>query len=513
MKIVTVQEMRRLEEACAAYGITTDDMMEKAGLAVAQEARRVLGTVAGKSILVLVGPGNNGGDGLVTARHLARWGASVTAYLVTQRPTEDPNLGLAMMEEADVISASSDGGYQRLGRELGRSQLAIDAVLGTGAARPLEGAVREVMLRLSARKGVLMALDSPTGVDADTGRADPASPKADLTVSLGFPKVGLLQFPATERVGRLEVADIGIPQELAGDITLELLTPSWVKARLPQRPSDSHKGTFGHALVIGGSLSYSGAAYLATQAALRSGPGLVTLATPQRIQAVLAAKLTEAIHLPVPDVDQGALGPWGVAAIRDNLSSYTSVALGCGVGHSRSTQQFVEYLLLTEPQLDQPLVVDADGLNNLSTIEGWWSRLKTPTVLTPHPGEMSRLTGVPTTEVQLCRTGMAREWAARWGKVVVLKGAYTVIANPEGMCWVSPFANPLLAIGGAGDVLTGLIGGLLAQGMGLEEAACCGVFLHGAAAERLRNTFGDRGATAGDLLEALPPVTQSIIEG
>ena len=512
MKIVTVQEMRRLEEACASYGITTDDLLEKAGLAVAQEARRALGTVAGKGILVLVGPGNNGGDGLVAARHLARWGAFVTAYLVTQRPTEDPNLGLALVEEVDVISPSSDGGYQRLDHELGRSQMVIDAVLGTGSARPLEGAVREVMLRLSARKGTLMALDLPTGVDADTGQADPASPNADLTVSLGFPKVGLLQFPAAEKVGRLEVVDIGMPQELGKDILLELLTPAWVKARLPQRPPDSHKGTFGHALIIGGSLNYSGAAYLATQAALRSGPGLVTLATPQRIQPVLAAKLTEAIHLAVPDIDHGSLGPWGVDAIRDNLPHYTSVALGCGMGRSRGAQKFVEYLLLTEPQLGQPVVIDADGLNNLATIEGLWSRLKTPAVLTPHPGEMSRLTGTPTSEVQSCRIKVAREWAARWGKVVVLKGAFTVIASPGGMCWVSPFANPLLATGGTGDVLTGLIAGLLAQGMSLEDAACCGVFLHGAAAERLSDAFGDRGATAGDLLETLPSVTRSIIE-
>ena len=514
MKIVTVGQMRGLEEACGSLGITTDDLMERAGLAVAQTARQSLGMVAGKRLLVLVGPGNNGADGLVAARHLRRWGALVTAYLTLQRPRDDPKLNLALKEEVLLRSATTDDGYQGLEGELERCHLIIDAVLGTGKARPLGGVVKEVMLRLSKRREhpgpPLLALDLPTGVDADTGWADPFSPSADITVALGYPKVGLFQFPAANKRGRLEVADIGIPEKLTRDIPLELLTPTLVKSRLPSRPLDAHKGTFGHALVIGGSLNYSGAAYLASQGALRAGPGLVTLATPKGIQPVLASKLTEVIHLPLPDNGVGIVGPKGVTVVRENLSQYSSLALGCGMGWSQDAQRFIENLLLAGPPIDRPTVIDADGVNNLSTTEGWWHRLRSPIILTPHPGEMSRLTGVPASEIQAHRIEIARDWSARWRTVVVLKGAFTIIANPEGMCWVSPFANPALASGGTGDVLTGIIAGLLAQGLRLEDAACCGVFLHGAAAERVGERLGVMGTVAGDLLDALPLVTKTL---
>ncbi len=512
MKIVTAQEMRRLEESASNRGISTDDLMERAGLAVAQEVRKALRTVAGKRVLVLVGPGNNGGDGLVAARHLARWGASVTAYLATKRQEEDPKLDLALREEVTLSRASNDAGYQTLDKTVGSSHAVIDAILGTGRARPLDGAIKDIMLRLGNRQGVLIALDLPTGVDADTGEADPAAPRADITLTLGFPKVGLFRFPAAEQVGRLKVLDIGIPMELAQDIPLEMLTPSRVRDKLPRRTRDSHKGTYGHALIIGGSVNYPGAAYLATQGALRSGPGLVTLATPRSIQPMLASKLTEAIHLPVPDDGLGSLAPEGVSSVKEALSQYSSLAIGCGMGHSDSARRFVIDLLLSDPQPTQPLVVDADGLNILAAIEGWWDRLKTPAILTPHPGEMSRLTGVSTPKIQARRVDLAREWSARWGKVVVLKGAFTVVASPGGTCWVSPFANPVLATGGTGDVLTGVIAGLLAQGLALEDAACCGVYLHGATADRLSAIYGDRGATAGDLLDELPATTKAIIE-
>ncbi len=512
MKIVGVDQMRGLEEASASEGVSTDTLMENAGLAAADVARQVMGGAAGRRVLVLVGPGNNGGDGLVVARHLQHWGARVTVFLASQRRAEDPKLSSA--REAGVV-ASADDDLSGLDEELSRSQLVVDAVLGTGRARPLDGVIREVLLKLrTARERspamAVMALDLPSGVNADTGEADPASPAADVTVAFGYPKTGHFGFPAAELAGRLEVVDIGIPSHLARDIVLELLTSGWVRDRLPARPPDSHKGSFGHALVIAGSRSYAGAAYLAAQGAARTGPGLVTLASPEGIYPIAASKLTEVIHLPLPEDAGGRFHPDGAELVRERLDQYSSLMVGCGFGRSEGLVDFLRRLLFTEPQPDLPVVVDADGLNALARIDGWWRHARFPLVLTPHPGEMSTLTGLTTEDIQSTRTESATEWSARWGTVVALKGAFTAVAEPHGMCLVSPFANPGLASGGTGDVLTGIIGSLMAQGVSPEDAACCGVYLHGAAGEAVREELGDAGTLAGDLIPVLPRIIKAI---
>ena len=521
MKIVTLKQMRRIEEKCASEGTSTDELMENAGLEVAKEARRALRSVAGVRVLVLVGPGNNGGDGLVAARHLRLWGAEVTAYLMLRALETDPKLRLA--EEAGVvIRASLDGSCKEaLDSELARARLVIDAVLGTGRARPLEGPIAEVMLRLgraqSRRAGqmLVLALDLPTGMDADTGQVDQASPPADVTVALGYPKRGHFEFPAAANLGVLRVANIGIPEHLAEDIVIELLTDEWVRERLPERPLSGHKGTFGHTLIVAGSTHYVGAAYLASQGAARVGAGLVTLASPKGVYPNLASKLGkgEVIHLPLPEDDDGRFHPEAADLVKEQLRHYTSMVVGCGFGRSARLASFIKRLLLEETKPPVPVVIDADGLNNLSTIDGWWRDLTSPAVLTPHPGEMSTLSGVTTMDVQARRIDTVVEWSARWGQVLTLKGAFTAIAGPEGWCKVSPFANPGLASGGTGDVLSGVIGGLLAQGLSPEDAACCGVYLHGAAGEVIRQQMGDTGTLAGDLLKALPGAIKTIRNG
>ena len=518
MKIVTVEQMRRLEEASASEGISTDTLMENAGLAVAREARKALAGAAASRVLVLVGPGNNGGDGLVAARHLRRWGAEVTAYLVLKRQQRDPKLQLALERGVDVITASDDPNFGALDAQLGRSRLVIDAVLGTGRARPLEGLVKEALLRLKGARDrrtdiTILALDLPSGLNADTGQADFACPQADITVTFGFPKSGNFLFPGAGKIGRLEVVDIGIPGHLASDIDLELLTAAWVKARLPARPPEAHKGDFGHALIIAGSRSYVGAAYLACQAAARVGPGLVTLASPRNIYPILASKLTEVIHFPLPEDEEGRFDTDGARLVKENIGQYSALSMGCGIGRSDLLIEFLRELLVSEPSPSLPLIIDADGLNVLSQIDGWWRDLKCRAVLTPHPAEMATLTGLTTSDVQARRTETALEWAARWDTVVVLKGAHTVIATPGGMCRVSPFANPGLASGGTGDVLTGVITGLMAQGVPVEDAAACGVYLHGFAAEMVRKELGDTGTLAGDLLPVLPKAIMALKGG
>ena len=511
MKIVTAAQMAALEQASERRGVDTDTLMEAAGLRVAESAREEWAGVAGAPVLVLVGPGNNGADGLVAARHLRRWGAEVTTYVVAERPELDPKMGLARSYGVDVLRSADDPGLQELRRSLSRCRLVIDAVLGTGRARPLEGTVKEALSCLKARRlgttpPLLLALDLPTGLDSDTGEVDPACPRADLTVALGLPKLGLLSFPGADHVGRLKVVDIGLPPDLeeAQGISQELLTPHWVSRRLPCRPLDSHKGTFGHALVVAGSRNYVGAAFLACQSAVRVGAGLVTLATPQSVYSIAAGKLTEVIHLPLPEDPEGRVHPDAAKLIRPVLDRYTCLLVGCGMGWSSGTGEFLEHLLLVEPRPGLPLVVDADGLNNLSRHAQWWQRLECPAVVTPHPGEMATLTGVSTLEVQRDRLETARHWASHWGVTVCLKGAYTVIAASAGPAQVSPFANPALASGGTGEVLTGIIVGLMAQGLSPADATGCGVYLHGQAAESVREELGDAGTVASDLIDRLP---------
>ena len=519
LTIVTAAQMVALEQASERYGVSTDRLMENAGLAVAEALRSQLGGVAGAKILVLVGSGNNGADGLVAARHLRRWGAQVCVFLATHRPTPDPKMKLALEYGVAVFSSVNDPELAELEDLLHGCRLVLDAVLGTGRARPLEGPVKALARRINSwrstdrdlgqnreRDHQVFALDLPTGLNSDTGQADPNGIAADQTLALGFPKAGLLTFPGAELVGQLRVLDIGLPLDLEPEqaIDLELLTPEWVGGHLPVRPLDSHKGTFGHALIVAGSRSYVGAAFLAAQAAVRAGAGLVTLATPESVYPIAAGKLTEVIHFPLPEDREGLVCPDAAGLIRSNLSHYDVLAVGCGLGNSEGTQRFMERLVLDQPQLPIPLVIDADGLNNLSRLEKWWERLAVTTILTPHPGEMANLVGAPTSEIQRDRIGAARKWADYWKVGLVLKGAHTVVAHPNQAVRVSPFANPGLASGGTGDVLTGIIAGLMAQGLSADLAASCGVYLHGQAGAYAVLDVGEAGLTATDLVQRLP---------
>ena len=517
MKVVTPAQMAALEVASERRGVATDTLMENAGLAVAETVRRLLGGVARAVVLVLVGPGNNGSDGLVTARHLRRWGARVTAYVLAGRPPEDPKMDLARDFDVEIISLGDDPGMNTLDQLLRRSRAVVDAVLGAGRSRPLQGGVKEAMLRLRAcRTGQdrpqIVALDLPTGLNAETGDVDPACPQADVTVALGRPKPGLLAFPGAAVVGRLEVADIGIPPDLEEeeDITLELLTGPWVGQRLPSRPLDGHKGSFGHALVVAGSRNYVGAACLAGLAAARAGAGLVTLATPIGVYNIAAGRLTEVIHLPLLQDDEGRVHPDGAGVILQSLHQYDALLVGCGLGWSEGTVDFMDRLLPSNSPATPPAVVDADGLNSISCLSQWWLRLGGRAAVTPHPGEIATLVGVPVSQVQGDRVETARRWATHWNVDLALKGAHTVIAQPSGMARISPFANPALASGGTGDVLSGIIVGLMAQGLSPGDACCCGVYLHGLAGEIVRDKLGQSGSLASDLIGELPVVIERL---
>ena len=450
----------------------------------------------------------------MAARHLHEWGASVTVYLCGRRPEGDPNLAAVGRLGLPVIKAVNDPRSERLRDALRGADVVVDSILGTGRSRSIAGPLLDVLAALADAKAVredmaIVALDLPTGLDPDTGETDPAVAPADLTVTLGYPKRGLFAYPGAEAAGTVETVGIGVPPGLDVDVDLELMTDGWASAALPPRPSSSHKGTFGRALVVAGSGRYVGAAALAASAAGRAGAGLVTVAIPRSLQAAVAAAAPEPTYIPLPESTHGEPADDAAELVLEALPDYDALLVGCGLGQSDGAVRLLERLLLSGADLP-PVVVDADGLNIMAGTPRWWEQLDRDAVLTPHPGEMGRLSGSSAAELQRDRVGSAEDAARRWGKTVVMKGAYTVVAAPDGETMLSPFANPALASAGTGDVLAGAVTGLLAQGLDLRTAAALGVYLHGAAAELVSRDLGDTGLLASDLLPVLPRATRRL---
>ena len=550
IKVFTVEEMVAAEKAADASGVTYEQMMEIAGRSV---ARAIMDryTVKGRSVMVLVGPGNNGGDGLVAGRYLAEAGADVALYLYRPRdPQEDANF--ARVQEMGLFHANAedDQRYRVLRLRLQGTDILIDALLGTGVDRPIGGELATMMKQVHAglderaheraherarergREGegskralttidavelpaenggrpAVVAVDCPSGLNTDTGALDPLAIPADLTVTFAGPKRGHFIFPGAEAVGELVVADIGIEEGLpeVESVSLELVTAQMARDLLPARPIGGHKSTFGWALVAAGSENYWGAPLLCGRGAYRAGAGLVAVGVPEAIRPVVAGQLPEATYPPVPD--EANMGADSARALLDVVDGYDALLFGPGLSEAEA---FVEALLAEAERLP-PLVVDADGLNTLAKIENWPGRLPANTVLTPHPGEMARLVGAPLAEVkEMDRVELAREKAAAWGHVVLLKGAYTVVAAPDGRAVLQPFAHPILGTAGSGDVLAGVIVALLAQGVAPYEAAVLGGYLHGAAGRLAAEEVGDAGLLAAEIADWVPEVRKRLLQ-
>ncbi len=515
MKLVTADQVRTLDQQATKAGVPVEKLMENAGRGVAEQVRALLGTVKGRRIVVLAGPGNNGGDGLVAARHLHDWGAEVRVYLLAKRRADDANLPELVKREIDITDAESDPSFAALDRFLSDAELIVDALLGTGPSRPIEANLAQILERVRRARSQpqpprLVAVNLPTGVNSDTGAVNPHTLPADLTVTLGYSKIGLHTLPGSQYAGDVEVVHIGLPGAAESSLKVELMTDEWVAGLLPQRPLDSNKSTFGRVLVVAGSENYIGAVRLAAAAAGRAGAGLVTVACPQSILPIVAAGLVEATYLPLPD-KEGGLSERGVADVLRVLEGYDVMLIGPGLGGRSRTLEFVRSLLFELKEgTPAATVVDADALNTLGGVPGWAARMNAPLVLTPHPGELRRLTGKSVAEIQSDRLAAAMQSAVAWRQTVVLKGAHTVVAMPDGRAAVSPFANPALASAGTGDVLSGAIAGLLAQGLERFAAASCGVYLHGLAGEHIREAQGDAGLQASDLLPELPRTIHAI---
>ena len=510
MKLVTAAQMSSIEQASVDAGVSLDDLMEKAGLAVAEYVLGSFldpdrgGSPFGKRIVILIGPGNNGADGFVAGRHLANAGAAVTAVLCTGRNTPDPKHELAETAGVSTLDATTEPGGELLAEKLAATDLVIDAVLGTGASRPISDPLSSLLFSVLEVAIPVVALDLPTGLDSDTGQFDVAGLPADVTLHLGYPKLGPAIAAGSAPTGEVVTLDIGIPFGLDSHIKTELLTSDLAKSLQPDRPADGHKGTFGSTLIIGGSQHYLGAVTMAVDAATRSGVGLAFAATPEPAYRLIAGHVPEAIYRSLPVSASGEVEPSAsVRTVLELVERVNSIVIGPGLGHTPANSEFLS-TLLSQIDDEMPLVLDADALNILSKSHKWWERLENPAILTPHPAEMGRLMGIAAAEVQQDRGSVALEAAGKFGKVVVLKGAATLIAAPDGRLMVSPWVNSGLAKGGSGDVLAGLIGGLLAQQPeNVFEMASLAVFVHGYAAEAARDELGETGMRATDISDRL----------
>lgn len=508
-KVVSVAEMQALEAAAATRGLPGPALMENAGRAVSDIIVQRCGLTSSRKALVLIGPGNNGGDGLVTARHLHDAGFVTVAYLINRPRADDAKLDLLVQRGVRLIQSHDDPGLLMLDSFLADSDVVVDGILGTGRARPIQGPLADVLDRVndqSARYSIV-AIDLPTGINADNGQADPHALSASLTVTLGQPKRGLMLGDAVDRVGELVVADIGIPAEIARNLPIDYPNAPSIARTLPRRPRASHKGLFGKVIAIVGSSLYTGAPVLAAQGAERVGAGLVTIACPQSVRDSIAMHTLESTFLPLPDDGRGEFGAGSIDLLKSVLADYVAVLIGPGIGRSEATAAFLSGVLPHLVGGSRPCVFDADALTLLSQLPRWWEHLPTNSILTPHPGEMSRLVGQ---RVDSDRITLARTHATSWGANVVLKGAHTIVAMPNGEAMVMPFANPALATAGTGDVLAGAILGFLAQGLSPKNAAEAGAFVHGVAGELLAERLGSEGGLAGDLARLLPSAMVAI---
>lgn len=516
MKLLTADQMQAVDrQAIEGIGIPGVVLMENAGRCVADEISRRFSSAGSSSALVLSGKGQNGGDGYVIARCLLDKGWFVHTVVLAERGavTGDAAVNLLALEKCGgMVSFVTD--EEKLTSVLsaaGVSDVLVDALLGTGLAKNVEGLYKRTIEWVNIQPLPVVSVDVPSGVDASSGCILGAAVIATLTVTFAFAKVGLASYPGAAHVGELLVTDIGIPAPVARLAPNDCLLIDKKEASrlLPLRSPDGHKGTFGHLLVLAGSTGKSGAAIMAAESGLRSGAGLVTLACPLNVQPSVAARVTEVMTVPLVDCN-GEVSLQALGGLIQQVQDKQALAIGPGMGVGDEVCELVRQLL---QKTDVPVVIDADGLTALcSQLHLFEQQANRQVVLTPHPGEMARLTGLSTTEIQANRFHVARDFAVQHGVVLVLKGARTLIASPDGKVCVNTSGHAGLASGGMGDVLTGVVGGLLAQGMSAFAAATLGVYLHGLAADQLLPRFGTAGLLATDIMCELPAARQALVK-
>ena len=516
MYLVTASEMQAMDRRTIdSFGIPGRVLMETAGRGATRFMLETFGDLKHRSVAVLAGSGNNGGDGYVMARHLSQRRIDVTVYLLAdrQRVIGDAAANLALLAPLDIpiVDVPDDAAFKKFKHQLSRHDCYIDAILGTGLKSDVRGHLKTIITHINRLEKPVFAVDIPSGLNSDTGQVCGVCIQAQATATFGYAKTGQFTYPGARLCGRLTVVDIGIPLHIAAEVGPKqfLLTRPDIEAMVRPRLPEAHKGRTGHLLVVAGSAGKTGAAAMTAMSAMRAGAGLVTLGIAASLNPVVETQVTEAMTSPLPGQPGGWLGESALEPVQKLLDGKKCLALGPGLGQAPETGRLVRRLLA---QTGLPVVVDADGLNHLAVESDLLNARQGPVVLTPHPGEMARLAATSVQAVQKDRVGCAREFATAHGVHVVLKGAGTVIAHPDGSVFVNPTGNAGMASGGMGDVLTGLVAGLICQDYTVEEACRLGVYLHGAAADSLQEKIGPVGYLAAEVMNQIPAEIAAIVK-
>ncbi len=501
MRVVSVEQMRELERLTFAAGTSEDELQRRAGTAVAEAVHRLRPDAS--SVVALVGPGNNGRDAWIATEQLLAAGWHAALYLTPRHAIQESELE-AFAAKGGRVVRHAEGARDSLDELIKGVSVLIDGLIGIGGRGPLRSPLSDVAEAVNAAHAqypqtLVVSVDVPSGVDADTGEAPGVAIKADATVVLGGAKRGLLTAAAAPYTGRLIFADIGIID--AFPEAPKLVTRNSVRGMLTLPPADAHKGTFGRLLVVAGSERYVGAAYLVCAAAGRSGAGIVTLAAPRWLRDVIASRLAEVTYLPLPDGGPAGAPDESAARISSEIEGFSALALGPGLSTDGGVAEFVEAVLRGRATRGLPTVLDADGLNALARVSGWESWIGDDLVMTPHVGELRRL--APDVNLEAAPWDTVTTLSSSWPSTLVLKGPFTSIGH-RGRAWVHALPNPALATGGTGDVLTGIIGALLARGVAPPDAARLGVWVHGRAGSLAAAGRAAGGVMASDLLAGIP---------
>ncbi len=506
-KVLTAKEMQDIDrKSIEECGIPAMILMENAGRGCVEILKRKFPDIGSQKVVIFCGKGNNGGDGFVIARHLFNMGSDVLALLIGKISDlkADAKLNAETAQKIGVeIQEIDANNFKSVDHRLRHCHLVIDAIFGTGLTKPAAGFYEQVFAAINQLTITVVSIDIPSGVDSDSGQLIGAYVEADLTLALALLKRSHVLYPAAGVMGEVELVDIGIPRKVIEQkqVSVQMVEKQDIVHWIRKRPREAHKGDFGHVLVIAGSLGKGGAAGLTALGALRAGCGLVTLAIPESCQKALEFHPLEVMTVPLPETRNGTPALAAKELLLAQAQGKSVVAIGPGISTNPETVQLLQELL---PAIEVPLVIDADGVNGLAQTENWRPLLKTEAVLTPHPKEMSRISGRGTQEIQNDRVEAAARFAKENSVYTILKGARTLIAFPDGSVTINPTGNPGMATAGSGDVLTGIIAGLIAQGLDTGRAAVAGTYLHGLSGDIYVEKFTETSLIASDLLECLP---------
>ncbi len=495
------------------FGIPGILLMENAGRGIVDLMKKTIPNLNKKKVLVVAGKGNNGGDGFVIARHLNNMGVSVSVWLIGKRSQlkgdAKINSDIAHKQKIPILEISEKNSTSK-NHYLSHSNIIVDAVFGTGLTKRISGLHEKIIKRINAAKKFVVSVDIPSGIDSDSGGLIGPCIKSNLTAALAYPKRSHLLFPAAEQMGKIEILDISIPQniEVTHSESVHLIESSDITPLFPARSPNTHKGSYGHVLVVGGSKGKGGAAAMTGLAALRMGAGLVTLAVPESCFSSLEFNPLETMSVSLPETKSGCISFKAIDILINQIQDKDALAIGPGLSTQKEAVKCIDEFL---PQVPCPIVLDADGLNCLAKIPNILKKITVPTILTPHPKEFSRIVGKPLNKIMENRLNEATEYAQNMGVTLILKGANSIIAFSNGELLINPTGNPGLAKAGSGDILTGMIAGLTAQKFSPKNASMAGVYLHGLAGDLYKQNFNDTTLIASDLLHLLPEVLSDII--